>query len=209
MLLGAKPSIVLVNTLITINMSLVLCGTWRHIDFRATKGLILGALAGAPLGVFVLNVAEPGLLRLIIGVIIVALGLLNLREEPLPVVTFPGSGLVYGFVTSLAVTAVSIGGPLGGVYAIGQRCPTQTIRAAMAAMFLSSSGMAVILYAFTGLFDRNTLINLGMLIPGLLLGVWIATLLVGRLNQRMFRYVVIVLVVAGGGMLLARELLGG
>ncbi len=208
LLLGAKPTIVLVNSMILINLSLVLLRTWRHIDLKVSRGLILGGLAGAPIGVFVLNVAEPGLLRIIIGVVIVALGMLSLRENPLPIVTFPGSGLFYGFVTCLAVTAISIGGPLGGVYAIAQRWPTQTIRAAMAGMFVSSSGMAVVLYAFTGLYDRDTLINLGMLVPGLLLGVGIASLLVGRLNDKAFRYVVIVLVVAGGSMLLARELWG-
>ena len=206
LLLGAKPTIVIVNTMIAINLSLVLLRTWRHLDFKVSRGLILGGLAGAPMGVFVLNVAEPGLLTIIIGVVIVTLGLLNLRENPLPIVTFPGSGLFYGFTTCLAVTAISIGGPLGGVYAIGQRWPTQTIRAALAAMFVSSSGMAVVLYAFTGLYDRDTLVNLGMLVPGVVLGVGIASLLVGRLNERAFRYVVIVLVVAGGGMLLAREL---
>ncbi len=208
LLLGAKPTIVLVNSMIVINVSLVLLRTWRHIDLGVSRGLILGGLAGAPLGVFVLNVAEPGLLRIIIGVVIVALGLMNLRENPLPIVTFTGSGLFYGFITCVAVTAISIGGPLGGVYAIAQRWPTQTIRAALAAMFVVSSGMAVVLYAFTGLYDREMLINLGMLAPGLVLGVGIAHLLAGRLNERAFRYVVIALVVAGGSMMLARELFG-
>jgi uncharacterized membrane protein YfcA len=208
LLLGAKPTIVLINSMITINLSLVLLRTWRHLDFRVSRGLILGGLAAAPLGVLVLNVADPGLLRIIIGVVIVTLGLLNLRETQLPIATFPGSGLFYGFVTALSVTAISIGGPMGAVYAIAQRWPTQTVRAALAAMFTISSGMAVVLYAVTGLYTRDTLINLGMLVPGLLVGVGIASLLVGRLNERVFRYVVIVLVVAGGGMLLARELLG-
>ena len=208
LLLGAKPTIVIINSLITINLTLVLLRTRQHINLKVTRGLILGGLAAAPLGVFVLNVAEPGLLRIIVGVAIVTLGLLNLRETQLPIAAFPGSGVFYGFVTCLAVTAISIGGPLGGVYAIAQRWPTQTVRAALAAMFSISSGIAVVLYAATGLYDRDTLINLGMLVPGLLLGVGIASLLVGKLNERAFRYVVIVLVVAGGGMLLGRELLG-
>ena len=208
LLLGAKPTIVLVNSMIVINVSLVLLRTWRHLDLRASRGLLLGGIAGAPLGVFVLNVAEPGLLRIVIGVVIVALGLMNLRENPLPIVTFPGSGLCYGFITCVAVTAISIGGPLGGVYAIAQRWPTQTIRATLASMFFVSSGMAVVLYAFTGLYDRETLTNLGMLVPGLLLGVAIANALAGRLNERAFRYIVIALVVAGGSMMLAREIFG-
>ena len=208
LLLGAKPTIVLVNTMIVMIVGMVLMRTWRHLDLSRTKWLILGGAAGAPLGVFVLNIAEPGLLRIIIGVVIVTLGLLNLRDTQLSIATFPGSGLCYGFVTCVAVTAISIGGPLGGVYAIAQRWPTQTVRAALAAMFVVSSGLAVVLYAVTGLYDRDTLINLGMLTPGVLIGFGLAGLLVGRLNERVFRYVVIALVVIGGGMLLARELLG-
>ena len=75
-------------------------------------------------------------------------------------------------------------------------------------MFTVSSLVAVVLYALTGLYTRETLINMGMLLPGLLVGFGIASLLVGRLNERAFRYVVIVLVLLGGGMLLGRELLG-
>ena len=205
-LLGAKPTVVIINTFIVIQLSLVLSRTWRHLDLPVSRGLILGGLIAVPLGVFVLNVAEPGMLRIVIGVVIVALGLLNFRELRIPIATFPGSGSFYGFVTCLAVTAISIGGPLGGVYAVAQGWPTQTVRAALAAMFCFSSLIAVVLYASTGLYTRDTLINTGMLLPGLLVGFGIANTLVSRLNERIFRYVVLTLVVLGGGMLLGREL---
>ena len=35
--------------------------------------MILGGVAAAPLGVFVLNITDPGVLRIVIGVVIVAL----------------------------------------------------------------------------------------------------------------------------------------
>ena len=54
----------------------------------------------------------------------------------------------------------------------------------------------------------ETLINAGLLLPGLLAGFVIANLLVGRLDQQAFRRVVTVLVVLAGCMLLGRELLG-
>ena len=203
----AKTTIVVVNSLTTILLSLVLLRTWRHLDLRASRGMIVGGLAATPVGVFVLNVAEPGLLRIVIGVVIVTLGLLNLREMRLPIATFPGSGLFFGFITCLAVTAISIGGPLGAVYALAQRWPPQTVRASLAAMFVLSGSFSVVLYAATGLYSRSTLATVGMLVPGVLLGFGLAGLLVGRLNERAFRYVVIVLVVAGGSMLLAREFL--
>ena len=204
----AKTTIVVVNSLTTILLSLVLLRTWRHMDLRNSKGMILGGLAAAPVGVFVLNVADPGILRIVIGVVIVALGLLNLRDAQLPIATFPGSGLFFGFVTCLAVTAISIGGMLGAVYAIAQRWPAQTVRASLAAMFVLSGLVSVGLYAATGLYTRETLATVGLLVPGMLLGFGLAGLLVGRLNERVFRYVVIALVVLGGSMLLVRELLG-
>ena len=75
-------------------------------------------------------------------------------------------------------------------------------------MFGISSLLAVALFAFTGLYTRETLINTGMLLPALLVGFGIANLLVGRLNEQAFRYVVILLVVLSGSVLLGRELLG-
>ena len=202
----AKTTIVVVNSLTTILLFLVLLRTWRHIDLRQSKGMILGGLIATPVGVFLLNAAEPGVLRIVIGVVIVVLGLLNLREWRLPIATFPGSGLFFGFITCLAVTAISIGGPLGAVYALAQRWPAQTVRASLAAMFVLSGSMSVALYAATGLYTIRTLITVGVLVPGVLVGFGLAGLLVGRLNDRAFRYVVIALVIVGGGMLLAREL---
>ena len=147
-------------------------------------------------------------LRIAIGVVIVVMALLNLRETKFPFATFPGSGVVYGFATCLTTTAIGIGGPLGGIYAVAQEWPTQTARAALATMFGFSSLLAVVLFASTGLYTRDTLINAGLLLPGLLLGFGIASLLVGRLNEGTFRKVVIVLVVLAGGVLLGREILG-
>ena len=207
-LLGAKPTVVIINTFIVVQLSLVLSGTWRHIDIRITRWMIMGGICAAPIGVFVLNVAAPSFLRIAIGVVIVVMGLLSLRETRFPLATFPGSGIVYGFATCLTTTAISIGGPLGGIYAVAQRWPTETARAALALMFCVSSLLAVVLFAFTGLYTRETLINAAMLLPGLLAGFAIAKVLVRRLNQQAFRRTVIVIVVLAGCMLLVRELLG-
>lgn len=208
LLIGAKPTVVIINIFIVVQLSLVLSTTWRHMDLRLTRWMILGGIAAAPLGVFVLNIAAPSVLRIAIGVVIVVMGLLSLRDSRLPIATFPGSGVVYGFATCLTTTAIGIGGPLGGIYAVAQRWPPATVRAALAVMFTVSSLLAVVLFAFTGLYTRDTLINAAVLLPGLLAGFGIAQLLVGRLHQQAFRRAVIVLVVLAGSVLLGRELFG-
>ena len=105
------------------------------------------------------------------GVVIVVLGLLNLREMRLPIRHLPrGQGCFFGFITCLAVTAISIGGPLGAVYALAQRWPAQTVRASLAAMFVLSGSVSVALYAATGLYTTRTLATVGLLVPGVLVG---------------------------------------
>lgn len=206
--LGAKTTIVAVNSLTTVLLSLVLLRTWREVDWRRCWGLVAGGLGAAPVGVLALNWAEPGLLRVVIGVVIVVLGLLSLREGRLPVASFRGSGVLFGFVTCLAVTAISIGGPLGAVYAIAQGWRTEMVRGSLAGMFVLSGLVSAGLYAVAGLYTGETLAVAGMLAPGALAGFGAAGLVVGRLNERGFRYVIVGLVVVGGGMLVGREVWG-
>ena len=125
--LDAKSAVVIINSFIAIQLALVLSRTWRHLDLRGHSRADSGRAGVGAGGGVCAHVAEPGLLRIIIGVVIVTLGLLNLREIKLSIATFPGSGVVFGFITCLAVTAISIGGPLAAVYAIAQRWPTQTV----------------------------------------------------------------------------------
>ena len=201
-----KSTIVIVNSLTTILLVLVLAQTRKHLDFQRSRGMVVGGLLGTPVGVSLLNLAEPSLLRIIIGAVIVVMGLLSLREIRLPYATFPGSGLCFGFITCLAVTALSIGGLIGAVYALAQRWPAQMVRASLALMFVLSGSFSIVLYAATGLYSRETLITVGLMIPALLLGFGLASLLVGRLNEQVFRNAVIALVVTGGTILIVREL---
>ncbi len=202
-----KTSILLINTHTVLISLLVLLSTWRHLDLGKSKGLIAGGMVGTPLGVLLLNYSEPGALRIVIGGVIVLLGLMNLREVEFPFATFPGSGFVFGFVTCFGVTAITIGGVVAGIYAIAQKWPSQTVRASLAALFVITGITQVLLYAISGLYTTATAVLVGLTVPGVFVGFGIAGLLLGRLNERVFRYVVVVVVIAGGTLLIVRELL--
>ena len=204
--LEPKSTVVIVNSLTTMLLALVFASTWKQVDLRQCKGMVIGGMVGTPVGALLLGQAEPSLLRVIIGAVIVVMGLLSIREIRFPYATFPGSGLFFGFITCLLVTALSIGGLIGAVYTLAQKWPAQTMRASLAAMFVVSGAMQVTLYAVTGLYSRSELTIVGLMVPGVLVGFWLAGLLVGRLNEQAFRRAVIALVVTGGTILLVREL---
>ena len=108
----------------------------------------------------------------------------------------------------MSVTTIGVGGPIGAIYVIAQRWNPETVRAVLALFFLASDGMAFALYSATGLVGRDTLANVGVMIPGLIIGFGMSAVLVNRINDRIFRYAVVAVIVVAGGVMLTREFNG-
>ncbi len=202
----AQSAVVIVNSLMAILLSLVLLQTRRHLSLRMVRGMALGGLAAVPIGVLALDQASPATLRITVALVILGLGLLTLLNVRLPLAEHRLSGPAFGFLTSLSVTTLSIGGPLAAIYVIAQRWPPQAMRASLAFFALLSGILAFILYIWVGLVHRETVANIGILLPGLLAGFGLAAILAPRLEARVFRYVVLAVIMAGGMVLLGREL---
>ena len=206
--LEPQQAVVVLNGLTAILMVMVLLRTWRHLELRASVGLIVGGMAATPIGVLALNAASPGVLRVTIAIVIIILALFSLTSVQLPFAQRRPAGPILGFLTSLSITAIGVGGPIGAIYVIAQRWKPETVRAVLALFFLASDTMAFALYAATGLVGRDTLANVGVMIPGLLIGFGLSAVLVNRINERIFRYTVVVVIVVAGGVMLTREFTG-
>ena len=204
--LAPKSAIVTVNAIIPILLAFVLLTTWRHLQFRRLLGMALGGLLAVPLGVLVLESANPTVLRITIGAAILILGVMNLLNITLPMANRPGSGLAIGFLTSLSITTLSIGGPLAAAYIVAQHWQREQMRAALAFYFLCTYLVAFCIYYATGLVDRDTLINIGLLVPALVVGFGIGAILARRMNEAVFRYVAIGVIITGSAVLLGQEL---
>lgn len=204
--LEPKAAIVTVNAIIPILLTFVLLTTWRHLQFSLLKGMAVGGIVAVPLGVLVLGSANPTVLRLTIGAAILCLGIMNLLNIQLPLARRPGSGLLVGFLTSLSITTLSIGGPLAAAYIVAQNWEREEMRAALAFYFLCSYIVAFALYAATGLVDRDTLVNIALLVPSLVAGFGIGALLARRMNTAVFRYVAIGVIITGSVVLLGQEI---
>lgn len=203
--LEPQQTVVVLNGLTVILMAMVLMRTWRHLEFRASIGLILGGMAATPIGVLVLNAASPGVLRVTIAIVIIFLALFSLTNIQLPFAQRRPAGPIFGFLTSLSVTTIGVGGPIGAIYVIAQRWKAETVRAVLALFFVVFDSMAFALYAATGLVGRDTLANIGVMIPGLIIGFGLSAVLVSRINERFFRYTVVGVIVVAGSVMLTRE----
>ena len=154
-----------------------------------------------------LKAADPGSLRIIIGLVILILGIMILFNVKIPMVNHRIAGPIYGFLASLSITALSIGGPLAAIYIMSRQWSSYVMRVSLAFFFVSSYLVGFILYFAVGLVDSNVIMNVGILIPGLILGFIVAKLILKRINEGIFRYSAIVVILSGSLMLLIKEML--
>ena len=210
LLLFVEPQegVVIVNGLIAVLVGIVVVRTRQYLRMRLVAPMSVAGMIAVPFGVLMLANVAPGALRIVIGLLILTLGVLSLFNIQLPMVRRRFAGTVVGFLTSLSITTLSIGGPLVAIYAVAQEWPPQTVRTTLAFFFLVSYLTGFVFYAWSGLVDLQTVANIGLFIPALAVGLGVASLLVRRIDQRVFRYAVVALVIAGSLSLLGRELVG-
>ena len=204
--LTPQDSVVIANALISLVLLLVMLQVWRHLPFRRIWGMTLAGVLAVPIGVLTLHAANPTVLRITIAVAILALGILSAFNIRLPLAERRWAGPIVGFLTSLSITTLSIGGPLAAIYVISKDWPREVMRASLAFFFLVSYTAAFLLYSWVGLVDGNTLASIGFLAPGALVGFVVAFWLVRHMNEAVFRYVAIGVIILGSLVLLGREL---
>ena len=205
-LVDPQSVVIIVNGSIAVLMLLVLLQVRQHLNLRLAGGMALGGLAATPIGVLALDAANPTALRLAIALVIVVLAVLSLIRVQLPLAHKSPAGPVLGFLTSLSVTTLSIGGPLVAIYAVTRGWTPPVMRASLALFFIVFEVAALSLYALSGLADKEDAGNIAVLLPAVLAGFALASVLVGRMNAPVFRYAAIAVIIAGGLTLLAREI---
>ncbi len=173
-----------------------------HVEIGKVWPFVVGGLIGIPIGVRVLLVMDAGILKVALGVFLLAFGTYALLSPRLH--TIKGGGRVadagIGF----------IGGILGGVGGYSGVLPTiwtqlrgwskQRARAVYQPYIIVIQSVAVagILLAT---YDWSGLILVLLVLPPLALGTWIGWQIYGRMNDLRFRQALAVLLIASGATL--------
>ena len=207
LIMPPREAVVIINAMIFLTTALTAVQTWRHLRLRQSWPFIIAGLPPVPLAVALLNTADPTVLRLTIILLILTLALMSLFRIRLPGARRPWAGPACGFLTSLLVSALGIGGPLGGIYAIAQDWTRDTIRATLAVYFALASGAALSLYAAAGLVPLPTAQNIAVLALAVAAGAAVASIIARRLSLPAFRYAILAVTIGGSASLLAREAL--
>ncbi|GAB5437981.1 MAG: sulfite exporter TauE/SafE family protein [Falsiruegeria mediterranea] len=164
---------------------------WRRWSWPDARVLILGGVPGVVLGIWLFQVTNDDVLRLLIGGISLAFVVWQVmrRQGWLPEAQgrlAASSGVLAGLVAGFTSFVSHAGGPPAAVYLLSQRLTKTQFQATTVLLFWVINIAKFIPYAWLGLFTlQTTLANL-MLAPFALLGAWLGVKAHHLISDRLF-----------------------
>ena len=163
----------------------------KDIPYREVVPIVAAGVLGVPFGVAILKFADPTLIRIGIVVLILLLAALSLKEYKGEIPYATVLGVLAGFVVGATLTAFAVGGPLIVLFLLARNLGRRSVRGAMALYLLVIAGIGVVAYATTGLYSVERLTLVGIVLIPAFVGFGAGALLIQRMNEQIFRYVVL------------------
>ena len=204
--LEPQTVIVVVNTVSVALFILIVHQNRDELPFRRVGPWAAAGLLGVPVGVLILKDSDAGLLKIAITSVTIVLTLVvafNVRAR------IPSGllvGLVVAFVVSVTLNALGIGGPIMALYMLTQNWSRNAVRGALSLYFLFVEAAGVIGYGIAGLLTTERIALILIAVVPVTLGFLLATYLVKRMNDVVFRRATVVAIIGMSGLVLAREI---
>lgn len=205
LLLFGVSEAIQINLVLSLIISAALISKIRNdIDFDILKRLIIGSIAGMPIGIAIFVVADMQKLKLGISVIILLLTILLIFS--LRIRRTQGRDFLFGGLSGSLTTSIGMPGPPLLLYFSGTGTQKEKLRGTTLAFYLAIYSISLVLQImFTGT-NRTVWVSSAMAIPIVLLGLYLGQRLFHRIDQRTFRYVTYVILLFTGLYLLIENL---
>ena len=182
--------------------ALTLTHSRADIDWRGLAWIMPARVPGSALGVLLLGWFSTRSLGIAVGVMVLLAVVLTLRAVEVP--HSRSSLSTAGFVSGVAGTTTSIGGP--PVALLYQHHEPEQIRSTLAVFFTLGALISLVAIGLGGSMVWHAVLVGVLLTPGLLLGALVGVRLRGVVPDRATRYAVLGICAASALVLLARSL---
>jgi uncharacterized membrane protein YfcA len=198
LLFPPKEVVVLTVLLMLVLNGLIIARGWRAVAASELRGLALPAMCGLPIGLYILLVASPAALRLIVGGLVLAFALAMLLGGGRRLTMWVAKPIVAGFAGGVLTTSINFNGPPVALYLVSRQLGIEVFRATVAAWLLMAHTLAVMIFAVTGVLSVELFVIALLLSPACLTGSWIGSHLTGRIPVERFQQLVLILLVVMG-----------
>jgi uncharacterized protein len=182
-------------------------GVWklRHaVRWRMIAPFIVAGTLGVPIGTLLLTYIDPGWLRAGVGVLLVVYGIYGLVQPALrPVPAGVAADSVVGFFNGVLCGLTGLPGFIITIWCQLRGWPKDVQRAVFQPVMLSAMVVTAIALGVTGTITVEVLKLYLLGLPAMLGGLWLGFRLYGKLDDAMFRKVILVLLTAAGLALIA------
>ena len=200
LMLALPPKVVVpaVTTHIFLVSLLILLEVIKKVDLRRIWPLMVTGLMGLPLGVYVLLVLSEGVLRTIVGVVIIFFALALLLGLNLTIKKEKLALLPVGVTSGLLASGIAMAGPPVILFFSNQGMQRQVFRANLAAYFVFLNTITIPAHAASGLFTGEVVRFALLFLPTLVAGMVFGSFLSRKVPEAQFHRVVLVVVLCSG-----------
>ncbi len=179
----------------------------RHAEWGNIKKLIFWAAAGLALGIFVGNLVDDKQFKVLIALsVLVCLGILIYTERrgeqfkvPEKVWFYALTGIASGFTSMIGNAA----GPILSVYLLAKGYKKNSFMGTYAWFFLIINLIKMPLQIFFwNNIPLNTLMAVAAMIPIIAFGAWLGIIVIKKLNEKLFRWMIIIMTALAAGKLI-------
>lgn len=181
---------------------------WKQIEFKRALYLSAGSLIGTPIGSYLLSLLSPAHIKIMVGCVVIVLSLLLMANRFPYLRPFRFWHLTIGGIGGLLTASTSMGGPPLVLFLLSQNLTKNNFLGTISATGCIASLFSIVLFATMGLIDREILKLSAASLPMLALGLFLGTKALKKIDNKRFRYLAILIVLASAINTIATTLAG-
>ncbi|MCK6578611.1 MAG: sulfite exporter TauE/SafE family protein [Anaerolineae bacterium] len=171
---------------------------WHALEARSLWRLILGAVVGIPVGVLAIARLDEQIILFILGIVLVVYSLYSMARFRLPPVESPRWGYLFGLASGLLSGAFNTGGPPLVVYGTAREWRPDVFRANLQMLLMVNSTVVIIAHLIAGHMTEAVLSYYVVTLPVVFIGTALGFRISSRVNESVFRRIVLVLLLLIG-----------
>jgi len=187
----------------------VLFKSWRKISWRGIMVIICGVAGGSVFGTIVLKYGEPDFILTILGLFLIASGVIFLFMDSEIVIHWPPwSAPVIGVLSGILSGMFGTGGPPLIFYYQLSGLKKHAFRGHLMTIFFLMALVRLTTYSFSGLITTTRFMSAIYIFPAILLGIWLGNTIHIQMSEKRFRKLISIALIMIGIILLVKQWVG-
>ncbi len=177
----------------------------KSLDFSKLKSFIFLGVIGIPIGMLLLTITKPSSFKVAIGflLIVYSIWMITSRGFSIKVNKNRLIDQLIGLISGIMGGFAALGGLLPTIWVSLQKLPKNSQRGTYEPFIFITSIASIISFYFAGLITLSILVDFIKVFPALILGSWIGIRIYPKINEELFRKVILGLIFVAGLILLA------